>query len=78
MSPLKSRTFLLCMTALLGFFVVSLIMKHEIDGAELALVIGAVAGLYGINDLAGGYREGKQQTGVPDTVATADTINVNT
>lgn len=70
------KTFILCALALVGFFVVSLIMGHEIDGAELAIVIGAIAGLYGINDLAGAARDKARKPSVPDNVADVEAQNV--
>jgi hypothetical protein len=77
MSPFRSRTFLLCIAALL-FGGVALLLGL-MDGMVYVAVIGAVAGLYGVNDLAGGYREGQNRPAVPETVATveAETVNVS-
>lgn len=61
------KTFVLCVIALVGFFVVSVVMGHEFDGGELALVVGSVAALYGVNDAAGALRDRSRTPSGPIT-----------
>jgi hypothetical protein len=71
------KTFTLCLLAL-GAASAAMLLKI-IGGLEYAAVVGAVTTLYGVNDLAGGFRDRARQPAqpnVPDTVATVRNLNV--
>ena len=57
MSGLVTKTSIVALTALLGFFAVALIQGHEVTGAEVALVVGSIATLVVGNDIGAAKRE---------------------